>query len=166
MFNYMNILYNTFYFYKSNIQKPCICIEKNVNNALEKWKITKNDFFHDEITEIFKLSLKYDPQYEFNNNLSENTLNEIKNILYVLDLQIENNIDIPCFLTKFYGIDYDQACVVLNCLHLMDLCTHELSLIYPRISDKGKLLINYDNNNYELINIWLNTNVCTINDYP
>jgi hypothetical protein len=158
----MDILFNTFYYNKRNIQKPCNCIEYNVNNALLKWKINKNNFFHDEITEIFKLSLKNDPQYEFNNNLSENTLNEIRNILYVLNLQIENNIYIPCFLIKFYGIDSDQACVILNCLYLMDFCTHDLSLRYPKISNKGKLFIDHGNKNYDIINNWLNTNICTL----
>jgi hypothetical protein len=158
----MNILYNTFY--KPNIKKPCNCIEHNVNKALDKWKINKNNFFHDEITEIFRLSIKNNPEYEFKNNLSENTINEIKNILHVLDLQIENNIYIPTFLSKFYGIDSDQACVILNCLYLLDFCTHEISLKYPKISGKGKYFIDSGDKNYDIINNWLNSNDALYNN--
>ena len=158
----MNMLYNyAFTIIKQETPlKICHCVEKNVKNALTKWKVNKNSFFHDGITEIFRLSMKQ----EFN-NLSEKTLNEIKIILYVLDIQIENNIFFPCFLMKYYGLDYDQSCVIINCLYMMDFCTHDISLKYPLITLKGKKMLDFKENDYNFVSNWLNKNICTINEF-
>lgn len=159
----MNLLHkNTIY---EHYETSCKCIENNVYNALNKWNKNKNDFFHDEITELFIKSNNRNIKYELNNNLSLKTLNEIKVILFVLDLQIENNIFFPCFLMKYYGINYDQSCVIINCLHMMDLCIHTISLIYPFISTKGKQILDLDNTDYHVINNWLNNNICTFNEF-
>ena len=161
----MNILLN----YTSTIKKPivqsCYCIENNVLEALKEWQKHKNDFFHSEITEIFNLSTKHDLKHEFNNNLSEKTLTEIKNMLFVLDLQIENNISFPYFLMKYYGITYNQSCVIINCLHMMDFCSHEISLKYPFITNKGKKVLDSCKNDYNLIKKWLNSNICTFDEF-
>jgi len=161
----MNLLFNYTFKIKNPIVKPCHCIEKQVLEGLAEWKKNKNYFFHNEITEIFNLSTKYDLIYEFNNNLTDNTFNEIKNMLYVLDIQIENNIFFPCFLMKYYGIYYNQSCVIINCLHMMDFCSHDVSLKYPFITVKGKKVLDSSKNDYSLIKNWLNNNICTVNEF-
>ena len=73
-------------------------------------------------------------------------------------MQIESNIFFPCFLMKYYGIDYDQSCVIINCLHMMDFCTHDISLKFPFITNKGKKMLDLDKNNYffERYNTFIN----------